>query len=121
MPYVDFPSAPVAPPAPLPARSRSYRMRHDCLFIPNMDVALQFLDARRRANAEPARTSAVPPRPVSMESAVAIGLLMTIAPPIAVTMLWASPQFSRTAQIALTCYGALVTLVMAAIAIVAIV
>jgi hypothetical protein len=44
---------------------------------------------------------------------------MTIAPPVAVTLLWATPHFSRTAQIALTVYGALVTVAMTAIAIVA--
>ena len=46
---------------------------------------------------------------------------MTVAPPVAVTVVWATPAFSRAGQLALTVYGALVTLVFAAVAIAAIV
>jgi hypothetical protein len=38
-----------------------------------------------------------------------------------VTLVWATPTFSRAGQLALTVYGALVTLVFAAVAIAAIV
>jgi hypothetical protein len=92
-------------------------MRHDCLFMPNMDIALQFIEARRAA--PPSRPDVSQGRPTSFEIPIAIGLLMTIAPPVAVTLVWATPQFSRTAQIALTVYGALVTVAMTAIAIAA--
>jgi hypothetical protein len=50
-----------------------------------------------------------------LETPLALGLLMTIAPPVAVTLVWSSPRFSRAAQVALTAYGALVTVLLAAI------
>jgi hypothetical protein len=105
------------PPAPYQRRSRSYRKLHDCHYIPDMSAALQFLSARR-AVAAPAPV----PRddaPGSLRMAIAIGLLMTVAPPVAITVVWATPAFSRTAQLALTAYGALVTLVLGAVAIAA--
>jgi hypothetical protein len=92
-------------------------MRHDCLFIPNMDIALRFIEARRLAPAPPLNVSRA--SPTSFEVPIAIGLLMTIVPPVAVTLLWVTPHFSRAAQIALTVYGAIVTAAMTAIAIAA--
>jgi hypothetical protein len=108
------------PPAPLPVRSPSERRRRDCVFIPDMDIALQFIEARRRASeferdTELVRQRTMLAREGGMETPIAIGLLMTIAPPLAVTLVWSSPRFPRAAQIALTIYGALVTLVIAAL------
>lgn len=121
---VARPSTPPERRQPLPVRSRSERRRRDCVFLPDMDVAIQFLEARRYAAAveagladEPPRF-ALPARAAGIEgatAAIAIGLLMTIAPPIAVTLVWTSPRFARPAQIALTIYGALMTVVLAAI------
>jgi hypothetical protein len=111
--------------APLPVRSRSERRRRDCVFIPDMDIALQFIEARRRAEGllgdpEPPPSSSrqryEPPKHELTASPLAIGLLMTIAPPLAVTLVWSSGRFPRAAQWALTGYGAVVTLVLAAIA-----
>jgi len=119
---------PATPPervAPLPVRSRSERRRRDCVFIPDMDIALQFMEARRRAagilgEPEPPPSSArhryeIPKHEIA-DSPLAIGLLMTVAPPLAVTLVWSSGRFPRAAQWALTAYGAVVTLVLAAIA-----
>jgi hypothetical protein len=80
-----------------------------------MDVAIQFIEARRRAveiERGPARALAG-----WSQDPIAIGLLMSFAPPLAVTLAWSSPRFSRSAQIALTVYGALMTLVLATAAI----
>jgi hypothetical protein len=38
---------------------------------------------------------------------------------VAVTLAWASPRFSRAAQIALTLYGALASVLLAAVAVTA--
>jgi hypothetical protein len=87
--------------------------RRDCVFIPNMDVALQFIEARRRA-AEIATAEARAAHAVAgggLHPAIAVGLLMLCVPPLAVTLVWSMPHFSRAAQIALTLYGALVTVV----------
>jgi hypothetical protein len=105
-------------PAPYRPRSRSYRKLHDCQYIPDMSMALQFLNARR-ATAVPAPLRP-DPAPSALGLAVAVGLLMTVAPPVAVTIVWATPMFPRPAQLALTAYGALVTLALAAVAIAAI-
>jgi hypothetical protein len=91
---------------------------HDCQFLPDMDVAFQILNAR---NAKVATPFPHEPQLTTFQMAIAIGLLMTIAPPVAVTLVWATPTFSRAGQLALTVYGALVTLVFAAVAIAAIV
>lgn len=112
---VARPSTPTEAPRPLPVRSRSERRRRDCVFIPDMDVALQFIEARRHAaTVERRRDEVLPPRD-ALDGPLAIGLLMTVAPPLAVTLVWSSPRFTRAAQIALTVYGALVTVVLAAI------
>jgi hypothetical protein len=110
------------PPEPYRPRSRSYRLLHDCQYIPDMSVALQILNARRAT--EPRSKAARPATeagagPDALRMALAIGLLMTVAPPVAVTVVWATPTFSRTAQLALTAYGALVTLAMAGVAVAA--
>jgi hypothetical protein len=128
---ISYPPPPPAPPAervvvarpstpppeypqPLPVRSRSERRRRDCVFIPDMDVALEFIEARRYA-AEVGRRRPAASRGIELDGPVAIGLLMTVAPPLAVTLVWSSPRFARPAQIALTIYGAVVTAVLAAI------
>ncbi|MGH7295753.1 MAG: hypothetical protein ACRELB_12495, partial [Polyangiaceae bacterium] len=108
-----------------PARGSS-RRRRDCLFLPNMDVAMQVLEARRRA-AEMERRAvdhylnrgraarALSP----YEDPLVLGLLMLVVPPLAVTMVWSTSRFSRAAQIALTAFGALTTLAATAIVIAA--
>ncbi len=102
------------PPPPRP-RSRSERLRRDCLFLPDMDVAMQVFEARRKA-AEVRRPVAVP-RTHSLDAPLAVGILMVLAPPLAVTLVWSSPRYARPAQIALTAYGALCTVVLAAAAV----
>jgi hypothetical protein len=115
------PSTPPEHVAPMPVRSRSERRRRDCVFIPDMDIALQFLEARRIAmeGNEPPASSRRPyalPRHELADSPVAIGLLMTVAPPLAITLVWSSTRFAPAAQWALTAYGVVVTLVLAALA-----
>jgi hypothetical protein len=89
------------------------RRRRDCVFLPGMDVAAQFLEGRRRiAEVERARRYQ---DDAMQRTAVVVGLLMLVAPPLAVTLVWSMPRFSRAAQIALTIYGALVTIVMGAV------
>jgi hypothetical protein len=114
---------PAEPPAPEPrprlaplsnerpaAGSASRARRRDCVFLPNMDVALQFLEARRLvARVAEAERPAGVPEPVG--PALAVGLMMLVAPPVAVTLVWSMPQFGRTARIALTLYAAVVTIV----------
>jgi len=123
--------APLRLPAPTPRmdsptlRPRSSRRRRDCVFIPEMDIAMQFVEARRMAaRIERAEHEERPSRdalPVSaMESPLFMGLLMTLLPPLAVTLVWYSPRVPRAAQIALTAYGALVTLALTAVVIAAI-
>jgi hypothetical protein len=109
------------PSTPWEPRS-TRRRRRDCVFIPDMDVAMQFLEARRQAAGLPRaadEASFVLPRVGVLDTPLALGLLMTVVPPLAVTMVWSSTRFPRTAQIALTLYGALMTLVLAAVAIAA--
>jgi hypothetical protein len=106
-PFPDFPT-PLS--SPLRRRARQSKLR-DCMFLPDMSAAIAFLQARRAVGApgsEPGRDAVS-----ALESPLAIGLLMLVMPPVAVTLAWASPRFGRTAQIALTAYGALVTVVMA--------
>ncbi len=108
----------MTPVHPFAARPRRPR-KHDCLFLPDMDVALQILEARHAAS--PARADVLAPvRPVPvpepfLPSPVAIGLLMLVAPPLAVTLVWTSPRFDATARMALTVFGGLVTVVMATV------
>jgi hypothetical protein len=110
------PSTPLEAPRPLPVRSRSERRRRDCIFIPDMDVALQFIEARRHfGEVERGRVDPLPLPRNGLDGPLAIGLLMTVAPPLAVTLVWSSPRFTRAAQIALTVYGALVTVILAAV------
>jgi hypothetical protein len=88
-----------------------------------MDIALQFLEARQAASPPRADVLApvrhLPPHEPFLPSPVAIGLLMVVAPPLAVTLVWTSPRFDATARMALTVFGGLVTVVMATIALVA--
>jgi hypothetical protein len=90
-----------------------------------MDMALQFIEARRRADdiveGRARRRDRGHPAalPSALDTPVVLGLLLTVLPPLAVTMIWSTSRFSRTAQLALTLYGALVTVLLAAIAIVA--
>jgi hypothetical protein len=86
-----------------------------------MDIAMQFIEARRRAVDldRPSRADREPPVPLTFDTPWMLGLLMTVLPPLAVTMVWSTPRFSRSACIALTLYGALVTVAFAAIAIAA--
>jgi hypothetical protein len=110
-----------------PLRPRTSRRRRDCVFIPDMDIAMQFIEARRFAaelaggrDRRDRDEALVPALPVSTwSSPIAIGLLMTFLPPLAVTLVWYSPSVPRAAQLALTAYGTLVTLVLAALAITA--
>ncbi len=100
------------------------RRRRDCVFIPDMDVALQFVEARRKAMEVGRARALEDERPVvptnGMDSPLVLGLLMLIVPPLAVTLVWSNPRLPRAAQVALTAYGALVTLALAAIAIAAV-
>ena len=118
-PFLALPRAPSPAPRaiPLVPRSRAYRKRHDCQFLPDMDVALQFVEARERINrVEGDVARRLVGRELSaMEAPLTIGLLMIVAPPVAVSLLWASPRFSRTAQVALTAYAIVSTLALAAV------
>jgi hypothetical protein len=84
-----------------------------------MDIALQILQARHAAS--PPRVDVMAPvrrlpAPEPMLAApAAIGLLMLVAPPLAVTLVWTSPRFDATARMALTIFGGLVTVVMATV------
>jgi hypothetical protein len=109
-----------------PPRGAGSRRRRDCLFLPDMDVAVQVLEARRRAAELERRavddylnrgkaTRALSP----YEDPLVLGLLMMVVPPLAVTMVWSTSRFSRAAQIALTVFGALTTLAATAIVIAA--
>ena len=91
---------------------------HDCRLFSDMGVALQMWNAHRAEASAPITQD---PQRLTLQMAIAIGLLMTVAPPVAVTVVWATPAFSRAAQLALTVYGALVTLIIAAVAMAAIV
>jgi lipopolysaccharide export LptBFGC system permease protein LptF len=73
----------------------------------------QDVDGVRRVSGKQSAEFPEPTAVSALESPLAIGLLMLVMPPVAVTLAWASPRFGRTAQIALTAYGALVTVVMA--------
>ena len=91
---------------------------HDCRFFPDVEATPQSSNAPRAEAAVPVTHDS---QRLTLQMAVAIGLLMTVAPPVAVTVVWATPAFSRAAQLALTVYGALVTLIIAAAAIAAMV
>ena len=88
-----------------------------------MDVAVQFLQARRLAS--PARADVFGPLPAvrqpeaSLATPVAIGLLLLLVPPLAVTLVWTTPRFDPTARMALTLFGGLVTMLMALVAVAA--
>ncbi|HEY3820747.1 MAG TPA: hypothetical protein VGL81_26455 [Polyangiaceae bacterium] len=115
---------PVPAPARPPWEERSARSRRrDCVFIPDMDVVLEFIEARRRAAGMGRFRALDEPLPrvptTQMDTPLVLGLLMTVLPPLAVTMVWSSTRLPRAAQIALTLYGALTTIVFAAIAVAA--
>ncbi len=115
---------PVPEAVAVPREERSARRRRrDCVFIPDMDVALQFIEARRQAAGLSARAfdEPLPMLPTTgLDTPLVLGLLMTFIPPLAVTMVWTSARLPRVAQLALTAYGALTTLALAAIAIAAV-
>jgi hypothetical protein len=119
-PLMTLPAVRSAALPDAPVRSPVRRRARECVFIPDMDIALQFIEGRRRA-AEAAGLEAPPGRSgpsalsAVLESPVVLGLLMMVVPPLAVTLLWSRPRLSRPAQIALTLYGALTTLVLGAI------
>lgn len=120
LPRVHTP-VPVAPRVSWEERS-ARRRRRDCVFIPDMDIALQFIEARRQAAGidrirDLAREPLLPALPMSaMVTPIVLGLLMTVVPPLAVTMVWSSTRLPRAAQIALTLYGALTMIALTAIA-----
>ena len=126
LPRVRTPVPPAQALVPWEMRS-ARRRRRDCVFIPDMDIALQFIEARRRAEGMDRKPDVrddlrLPVWRLSgvLETPLVLGLLMTVLPPLAVTLVWSTPRLPRTAQIALTLYGALTTVVLAAIAIVAV-
>jgi len=117
---------------PLPVTSRTpweersaRRRRRDCVFIPDMDIALQFAEARQKAAGmhsvrDLVLDDGLPRLPrTARDTPLVLGLLMTLVPPLAVTMVWSSSRLPRAAQIALTLYGALTMLAFTAIAIAA--
>jgi hypothetical protein len=119
MPAAEAPRAPVRR---LDERSAT-RRRRDCVFIPNMDIAMQFIEARRRA-ADLYRSAHLDrdrdlTLPMAFDTPLVLGLLMMVLPPVAVTMVWSTSRFSRTAQVALTLYGVVVTVAAAAVLITA--
>ncbi len=108
----------MTPVRPFAARPRRAR-KNDCLFLPDMEIALQILQARHAAS--PPRVDVMAPvrhvpgpEPL-LGAPAAIGLLMLVAPPLAVTLVWTSPRFDATARMALTLFGGLVTVVMATV------
>jgi hypothetical protein len=122
LPRVQTP-VPVA--SRVPEERSARRRRRDCVFIPDMDIALQFIEARRQAAGmsrirDLARDEGLPALPTTaMDTPLVLGLLMTVLPPLAVTMVWSTSRLPRAAQIALTLYGALTTIAFTAIAIAA--
>jgi hypothetical protein len=75
-----------------------------------------FYDARRRVAELETETGKHRQAVQWAESPIAIGLLLTLLPPLGVTLLWASRRFSRAAKIGVTTYAAVVSV--AAIALV---
>jgi len=119
MPAVE----PLRTPVRRPDLRTPSRRRRDCVFIPDMDIALQFIEARRRAAGldRPAPADSSPPAlPAVFDTPLVLGLLLTVLPPLAVTIVWSSPRFSASARIALTLFGALVTVAYAAVALAAV-
>jgi hypothetical protein len=103
-------------PAPIPRRSRSpsWRLLHDCLCIPDYHIMKAFYDARRQA-AEKELRPAVAAAPPWSENPVTVGLLLTLVPPLGVTLLWASRRFSRAGKIGVTAYAAAVSIAIVAV------
>lgn len=106
-------------------RGPSTRRRRDCLFLPDLEIAAQVFEARHRA-AEMERAAVqahVRPKPRQylspFEDPMVLGMLMLVVPPLAVTMVWSTSRLPRAAQIALTIYGAVTTLVGGAIVVAA--
>ena len=94
--------------APLPIRSRSYRRKHDCLFIPNFEELAELVDARRsvRGFVSAADAQQGLQRQTRFTSPLAIGLALAFMPPVAVALVWSSPHFGYAAKVAVTVYGA---------------
>ena len=102
---------------PPPVRSESYRRKHDCLFVPNLEAVAEGIEARRE---QPRSESAARDRDIQswFLNPLAIGLMLTLLPPLAVALVCLSPRFSHTAKVAVTVYGmfALVALLVAVVA-----
>lgn len=91
---------------PPKVRSPSYRRKHDCLFVPNLEAIAEVIEARRQqARVESDtndRTAGIPAR---FLSPLAIGIFLTLLPPVAVALVWLSPHFRHPARVAVTVYG----------------
>jgi hypothetical protein len=77
------------------------------MFLPNVDDVIEFAEARRRMlelDSKPPRrhTASREPR---FTSPLAIGLMLAVVPPLAVTLVWSSPHFVYPAKVAITLYG----------------
>ena len=93
--------------APVPVRSPSYRKFHNCMFLPNVDDIVEFVDARRRlleldSKVQRRHHTKHEPR---FTSPLVIGLMLAVMPPLAVTLVWSSPHFVYAAKVAVTIYG----------------
>jgi hypothetical protein len=75
--------------------------------IAKFDDFAEIVDARRRIvefdlGLRGQRTTQPAP---SFTSPLAIGLLLTVMPPMAVALVWSSPHFAHAARVAVTVYG----------------
>jgi hypothetical protein len=77
------------------------------MFLPNVDDIVEFVEARRRLleldSKFPRRHKAK--REPRFTSPLAIGLMLAVVPPLAVTLVWSSPHFVYPAKVAITLYG----------------
>ncbi len=86
---------------PPPVRSRSSQRKHDCLFVPNLGDIEEVINARHGE----LRPDSVSKANSILTTPLAIGLLLTFLPPVAVALVWHSSHFSHAAKIAVTAYG----------------
>jgi hypothetical protein len=107
-------AAVVARPTPPKATPGVRRVRnrrlYDCVFLPDIEVVQAFVAARQRIDDLDERRRRVF---FDREGPLVVGVLLTLIPPIGVTFLWASRRFSNVAKVAVSCYGALVTAILA--------